>query len=364
MEKKKPPKKANIDMPDELLSINQVTEFTGVSRDTLIHYDDMGLLKPIRTGDSANNRRLYSKEHLERLKKIMVLRSYGFTVKEVGLILNKEFPNLAEALEERVEELRLKMNQLRNLILFSKFVNVSNSDFIDGLMFGPADIDELANRVRESDYYSEAMDRIKLYSEEEWECLFEELDRIIYSFISLDEDEGFKEITEYIDEFCRWWSENIAPIDQCGFLGFWAIFEDDGVIAYEAEELGGEGTAGFIQMHAFYVWMKRLMVDCSDLLHSIGKYADSDVVCAIEKLDEFKKLAYERMGVALSGAESSEENVENGAETDDLLESILDYMERILDDAELCEYIDPKGEIGMDAKDVCKVHAVFDAIRT
>lgn len=393
MDKKRPPKKANIEMPEDLLTIKQVTEFTDVSRDTLIHYDKKGLLKPIRTGDTANNRRLYSKDHLERLKKILVLRSYGFAVEEIGLILDEDFANLTDMLEERVQELLLEMNRLRNMILFFKFINISNSDFIDGIMFGPADIDALANLVRRSSYYTEAIERIKSYSDEEWEEMFEELDEIIYELISLDEDEGFDEVAEYIDRFCEWWSKNIASLDNAGFLEFWALFEDNSIIFYELEELGDESTAGYIQMHAFFVWMKRLMVDGADLVRSIGEYAESDVVCALEKLEEFRTLVYKRMMTTLldsgngsendSGGDSehSSENADDADEDedeedridedeeddlseDDLLESTLDYMERILDDSELVEYIDPRGEIGMGAEDIRKARTVFDAIRT
>lgn len=413
MEKKKPPKKADIEMPEDLLTIKQVTEFTNVPRDTLIHYDKKGLLKPIRTGDTANNRRLYSKDHLERLKKILVLRSYGFAVEEIGLILDEDFSNLTDMLEERVEELRLEMNRLRNMILFFKFINISNSDFVDGIMFGPADIDALANLVRKSSYYTDAMERIKSYSDEDWDAVLEELVEIVYELISLDEDEGFDEIAEYIDRFCEWWSKNIASLDHAGFMEFWALFEDNSIIFYALEELGDESTAGYIQMHAFFVWMKRLMTDGADLVRSIGEYAESDVVCALERLEEFRTLVCKRMMTTLldpkngsgddsegdsgsagdpgNGSAGDSGNADEGdpegdpssgskddsgsadedgedegddLSEDDLLESALDYMERILDDNELVEYIDPRGEIGMDAEDIRKARTVFDAIRT
>ena len=49
----------------KLYSVKEVMAMTGVSRDMLIDYEKRGLLHPLRTGDVANNRRMYREEDIE-----------------------------------------------------------------------------------------------------------------------------------------------------------------------------------------------------------------------------------------------------------------------------------------------------------
>lgn len=70
----------------EALTVGQVAETFGVTVRTLHHYDEVGLLHPSeRTGAGY---RLYTAGDLERLSTIVVYRRLGFSLEEIGELLD------------------------------------------------------------------------------------------------------------------------------------------------------------------------------------------------------------------------------------------------------------------------------------
>lgn len=59
----------------------ELREKTGVSRDTLRHYVDIGLLTPIR--DNHNNYLIYSKEDFKILSFVLRAKNLGFSLEEI-----------------------------------------------------------------------------------------------------------------------------------------------------------------------------------------------------------------------------------------------------------------------------------------
>lgn len=66
----------------ELISISEMAKLHGMSRQTLIHYDKIGLFKPIYT----NNRgfRYYSKQQIPFMRKIGFLKNLGISLKDIA----------------------------------------------------------------------------------------------------------------------------------------------------------------------------------------------------------------------------------------------------------------------------------------
>lgn len=65
----------------------EIREKTGVSRDTLRHYVEIGLLKPDK--DPKNEYLIYSEKDLETLNFILQAKNLGFSLEEIGDIENK-----------------------------------------------------------------------------------------------------------------------------------------------------------------------------------------------------------------------------------------------------------------------------------
>jgi MerR family Zn(II)-responsive transcriptional regulator of zntA len=113
--------------PNGTIRAGELARLSGVSRDTLRHYERNGLLRtPFR---SANGYRVFPTEALQRIRLIRGALSIGFTVKELGRILRlrdsgqapcREVRNLAMnklgELESRIREMLQLRDSLRRAI--------------------------------------------------------------------------------------------------------------------------------------------------------------------------------------------------------------------------------------------------------
>lgn len=89
-----------------MLKIGEFAKVAQVTVKTLRYYGKLGLLKPIWI-DRFTGYRYYSQEQLSRLNRIMVLKDFGFTLEQIGQILQEEL-----TLEELRGMLRLKHAEL------------------------------------------------------------------------------------------------------------------------------------------------------------------------------------------------------------------------------------------------------------
>lgn len=67
------------------ISIDQVTRQTGVRPSALRYYEELGLLRPVRR---VGGRRQYDESVLQRLALIHTGQQAGFTLAELGILLN------------------------------------------------------------------------------------------------------------------------------------------------------------------------------------------------------------------------------------------------------------------------------------
>jgi predicted transcriptional regulator YdeE len=89
-----------------MLKIGEFAQEGQVTIKTLRHYAKLGLLKPIWT-DRFTGYRYYSREQLSRLNRIMALKDLGFTLEQIGQVLQEEM-----TLDELRGMLRLKQAEL------------------------------------------------------------------------------------------------------------------------------------------------------------------------------------------------------------------------------------------------------------
>ena len=339
---------------EDLLTRSEVEKLTGVTIRALEHYEKQGLLCPKRTGENvANNRRLYDEGDLERLKRIVVLAEYGLKLDQIREVLDEGDARLVEVLEEQVDELKRQENRLRNLIMFAKFASVTDTELFEGLIAGPEDIDMYADMVRGSQAYKNAVALLRNVDDDDLQEMFDELGEIVEAFVTLDEADGFRGVERQIDRFNEWWDRNVSPIDDAGYLGFWAVFEDDSLLPAIVEHVGGEIASGSLQMSAFFVRMKRLMIGQGAAIKAVAEASGGDVVLAMEQARGVADAIEKAMGVA--GDDDAPES-----ESMQLCISVMSYMEGILQDEELMGYIDYKGEVELTSEEVAKVRNVFE----
>jgi DNA-binding transcriptional MerR regulator len=95
-------------------TVMQVARLSGVSVRTLHHYDEVGLLKPACVG--ANGYRYYGREQLLRLQQILFHRELGFSLEEIGRVLDAGGFDRVAALKAHRTKLEAERKRYAKLI--------------------------------------------------------------------------------------------------------------------------------------------------------------------------------------------------------------------------------------------------------
>jgi len=98
-------------MPDcGLFSISDFAKFSRLTRDTLLHYDRIGLLSPASRGE--NNYRYYTGSQLPVVNVIRTLQQLGMTLEEIKDLKDRRTPELSEeVLEQQIERIEIKIQE-------------------------------------------------------------------------------------------------------------------------------------------------------------------------------------------------------------------------------------------------------------
>jgi len=110
-------------MPESgLLSISDFAEFSRTTRDTLLHYDRIGLLSPVLRGE--NNYRYYSSSQLAIVNVIRTFQQLGMSLDDIRALRDRRTPELANMVFERqIDEIDTKIKEwvsARKLLLTLK----------------------------------------------------------------------------------------------------------------------------------------------------------------------------------------------------------------------------------------------------
>jgi DNA-binding transcriptional MerR regulator len=93
--------------------VGEFAALTGVSIRTLHHYDEIGLLPP--TGHSEGGHRLYAQDDLLRLQQVLTLRYLGFSLKQIGGLLDRPDFDLVASLQVQRLALRDRISELEQI---------------------------------------------------------------------------------------------------------------------------------------------------------------------------------------------------------------------------------------------------------
>lgn len=93
-------------------TVGEMAKLNGVSKQTLIYYDRMGVFCP-RQVDPQNGYRYYTSDQLEELDSVLILRELGFSLEEIkGHMSNRTGKRTLQLLREQQTSVREKLNQL------------------------------------------------------------------------------------------------------------------------------------------------------------------------------------------------------------------------------------------------------------
>lgn len=118
-------------------SVGEIADFYQISRQTVLFYDKEGVFKP-KLIDKTNGYRYYTPDQLEELDTVLMLRSLGFSLKEIKEFMkNRDGARAVELLElqkERLEQKIMELNTARQRV--EKKAEILN----DYLVHGEAEI--------------------------------------------------------------------------------------------------------------------------------------------------------------------------------------------------------------------------------
>lgn len=96
------------------MKIHEVVQITGVTARTLRHYEQIGLLRPVK--DPQSNYRNYTDEDLDVLQQILFYKQLNFSLEDIKKLLSDENFNVLESLKMQKELLIKQQRHIQNVI--------------------------------------------------------------------------------------------------------------------------------------------------------------------------------------------------------------------------------------------------------
>jgi len=103
------------------MKIGELEARSGASRHTLRYYEQIGLISPLR---QTNNYRVYTSQTLQDLEFIQRAQSMGFSLGEIGEILDAQRNKLidcadgAKLIEKKMAEIKQKIANFQSIYLY------------------------------------------------------------------------------------------------------------------------------------------------------------------------------------------------------------------------------------------------------
>jgi DNA-binding transcriptional MerR regulator len=95
-----------------MYTVGQLAKLFGLSRSTLLYYDEIGVLSP--SARSASNYRLYSDDDVRRMERIKVYREAGLPLDAISRLLSEDSDSVPAVLERHLQELSREIVRLRD----------------------------------------------------------------------------------------------------------------------------------------------------------------------------------------------------------------------------------------------------------
>lgn len=192
-------------------TVKQLADLAGVSRRTLHHYDEVGLLKPAVQG--SNRYRYYDETNALHLQQILFYRELGLSLAEIQDILSQPGFDVAQTLLSHKNELQKRVERLNRLIAtvdktilhVKGELEMSNEEIFSG--FSEEQQEEYAQQARERwdpELVNQSMKLWKSYSPEKKQQVLDEGKAIYVDILTLMEKGAAPESADVQACLVRW----------------------------------------------------------------------------------------------------------------------------------------------------------------
>ena len=161
---------------------NEIQEKTGLTRKALEYYEEKGLVNPEK---NENGYRNYSKEDLELLRKISMLRKLGMSVGEIEKCILTDYKALASILRRKEHELDIdeKRKNVLNLLIIGESEKIIN---------------EKISQIENEETIYEKLERI--FPGYFGQLLFASYKPFLSETLDKDEEKAFKKYVKFLDQ--------------------------------------------------------------------------------------------------------------------------------------------------------------------
>ena len=230
-------------------TVNEVSRLTGVSVRALHHYDAIGLLKPEAVTEAGY--RLYDDKNLERLGQILLFKELGFSLQEIGEILNSPDFDRGKVLDHQIELLNLEKKRIENIIAFAEQTRKTGVYKMNFKVFDREKIEKYAAEAKRewggTVAYHEYEEKNAGRSEQQQNALAGGLMRIFSELGAMKdrppEDAGVQDRVKRLQDFI---SANYYTCTKPILSGLGQMYAAGGEMTENIDAAGGEGTAEFV----------------------------------------------------------------------------------------------------------------------
>ena len=163
-------------------TVGEVARMSGITVRTLHHYDHLGLVRPSTRSDAGY--RLYSRDDLERLQEVLLLREVEVPLDRIAEVFAGG-TDRTEVLAGQRTALRRRRDRLSDLIATIdrslRGDTMSDTELFGG--FDPAEYEEeVEERWGDTEAYRESSRRTSSYTKEDWARQQAEIEEIESAF--------------------------------------------------------------------------------------------------------------------------------------------------------------------------------------
>ena len=231
-----------------MMTVQKVSQLTGVSIRTLQYYDRIGLLPPTEYTDAGY--RLYDDKALETLQQILLFRELEFPLKDIGKLIGSPDFDRNKALEQQIELLTLKKEHIENLIDLARGIKLLGVRHLKFDAFDTKKIDEYAAQAKASwgntPAYKEFEEKSKGRTKEQDRDISLGMMNIFAEFGAIrTTDPASEEAQALVKKLQGYITENFYTCTDEILNGLGKMYSGGGEFTKNIDSYGGEGTAEF-----------------------------------------------------------------------------------------------------------------------
>ena len=233
-----------------MMTVHEVSGFSGVSVRTLHYYDQIGLLKPASFTEAGY--RMYDEKNLERLQDIMMFRELEFSLTDIKAILDSPGFDREKALEDQIRLLQLKRDHLDRLIRFAGDLRKKGEKNMTFKPFDKSKLEAYRKLAKESwgetEAYQEFERKNSKKDDKDMQRDAEGLMDIFYEFGDMkNQPADAPEVRTQVEKLRQYITDHYYTCTDQILLGLGQMYTAGGEMTANIDAAGGKGCAAFVR---------------------------------------------------------------------------------------------------------------------